>query len=161
VRNESSDDAFEIQGMTAADLDQVMAIEKKSFAAPWSRNLFKETLAFPLAFNFVVRKRIDNKVAGYANFYLIRDEVQVLNIAIDPASRGKGYAASLMMHAIALLKERKAEDFYLEVREGNASALRLYHKLGFRKIGKRKKYYPETNEDAIVMHLKVRDSRNG
>ena len=161
MRNESSDDAVEIQGMTENDLGQVMAIEKKSFAAPWSRNLFKETLAFPLAFNFVVRKRIDNKVVGYANFYLIRDEVQVLNIAIDPASRGKGYAASLMKHAIALLKERKAEDFYLEVREGNASALRLYQKLGFRKIGKRKKYYPETNEDAIVMHLKVRDSRNG
>ena len=161
MRNEFSDDAVEIEGMRETDLDQVMAIEKKSFAAPWSRNLFKETLAFPLAFNFVVRKSIDNTVVGYANFYLIRDEVQVLNIAIDPASRGKGYATSLMMYAIALLKERKAEDFYLEVREGNASALRLYHKLGFRKIGKRKKYYPETNEDAIVMHLKVKGSRNG
>ena len=161
MQNEFSDDDIEIRGMAETDLDQVMAIEKKSFAAPWSRNLFKETLAFSLAFNFVVRKKVDNKVVGYANFYLIRDEVQVLNIAIDPGSRGKGYAASLLSHAIALLKERKAEDFYLEVREGNAHALRLYHKLGFRKIGKRRKYYPETNEDAIVMHLKVKDARNG
>jgi len=161
VQNEFSDDDIEIRGMAEADLDQVMAIEKKSFAAPWSRNLFKETLAFSLAFNFVVRKKVDNKVVGYANFYLIRDEVQVLNIAIEPASRGKGYATSLLEHAIALLRQRKAEDFYLEVREGNAHALRLYHKLGFRKIGKRRKYYPETNEDAIVMHLKVKDARNG
>ena len=161
MQSEFSDDDIEIRGMDEADLDQVMAIEKKSFAAPWSRNLFKETLAFSLAFNFVVRKKVDNKVVGCANFYLIRDEVQVLNIAIDPVSRGKGYATRLLVHAIAFLKERKAEDFYLEVREGNAHALRLYHKLGFRKIGKRRKYYPETNEDAIVMHLKVKDTRNG
>ena len=161
MQNEFSDDDVEIRGMADEDLDQVMAIEKKSFAAPWSRNLFKETLTFSLAFNFVVRKKIDNKVVGYANFYLIRDEVQVLNIAIEPGSRGKGYATRLLVHAIAFLKERKAEDIYLEVREGNATALRLYHKLGFRKIGKRKKYYPETNEDAIVMHLKVKDTRNG
>ncbi len=161
MQNEFSDDDIEIRGMAEADLDEVMAIEKKSFAAPWSRNLFKETLTFALAFNFVVRKKVDNKVVGYANFYLIRDEVQVLNIAIEPGSRGKGYATSLLVHAIALLKDRKAEDFYLEVREGNAHALRLYHKLGFRKVGKRRKYYPETNEDAIVMHLRVKDTRNG
>ena len=159
--NEFSDDDIEIRGMAEADLDQVLAIEANSFAAPWSRNLFKETLAFPLAFNFVAMKRVDNKVVGYANFYLIRDEVQVLNVAVEPASRKKGCATRLLVHAIALLKERKAEDFYLEVREGNASAQRLYHRLGFRKIGRRRRYYPETNEDAIVMHLKVKDSRNG
>ena len=161
MQSEFSDDNIEIRGMVEADLDEVMAIEKKSFAAPWSRNLFKETLTSPLAFSLVARKRVDNKVVGYANFYLIRDEVQVLNIAVDPASRSRGYGEKLMEHAIALLKERKAEDFYLEVREGNAHAQRLYHKLGFRKIGKRRKYYPETNEDAIVMHLKVKDTAHG
>ncbi len=161
MQSEFSDDDVEIRGMSEADLDQIIAIEKKSFAAPWSRTLFRDTLAFPLAFNFVVRKKVDNKVVGYANFYLIRDEVQVLNIAIDPESRKKGHATKLLVHAIALLKERKAEDFYLEVREGNADAMRLYHKLGFRKIGRRKKYYTETNEDAIVMHLNVKDGPSG
>ncbi len=158
MQNGSWDDDVEIEGMTDADLEQVMAIERGSFPAPWSPTLFKETLAFPHAHNFVIRKRVDNKVVGYANFYLIRDEVQVLNIAIDPASRKKGYATRLMKHAIALLAKQRAQDFYLEVRESNGDAMRLYQGLGFRKIGRRKRYYTETNEDAIVMHLKVKEA---
>jgi [ribosomal protein S18]-alanine N-acetyltransferase len=146
---------IEIREMTEADIDQIMAIEKRSFAAPWSKRLFKETISFPLSFNIVVRKKVDNEVVGYANFYVIGSEVQVLNIAVDPESRKKGYAAKLLGCAIETLVAGKAEDFFLEVRISNADAIRLYEGFGFKRIGVRKKYYTETNEDAIVMHLKV------
>jgi [ribosomal protein S18]-alanine N-acetyltransferase len=146
----------EIRPMTEDDLDEIISIERHSFAAPWSRNTFRETLSVPYSHAFTARKKVDNRVVGYANFYLVEDEVQVLNIAVDPESRKKGYATSLLAHAIGLLKERGAEDFFLEVREGNKDAMRLYEKLGFIKIGRRRKYYPETKEDAIVMHLKVK-----
>jgi ribosomal-protein-alanine N-acetyltransferase len=153
----SSDSDIEIGEMTEADLDRVMEIEKRSFAAPWSKRLFRETLSFPLSVSLVLRKKVDNQVAGYANFYLIGGEVQVLNIAVAPEDRDKGYATLLLTYAIALLQDRGAEEFFLEVREGNADAIKLYKKLGFRQIGRRKRYYTETNEDALVMCLRVDD----
>jgi ribosomal-protein-alanine N-acetyltransferase len=154
VQKEPWDDV-DIQEMAESDLDEIIAIEKKSFAAPWSKRLFRETIAFPLSFNLVIRKKVDNKVAGYANFYVIGNEVQILNIAVSPESRKMGYAAGLLGYAIEVLAAGKAEDFFLEVRVSNADAIRLYEGFGFERIGLRKKYYTETNEDAIVMHLKV------
>lgn len=150
----------EFQEMRETDLDQVIAIEKKSFVAPWSKRLFRETLAFPHSFNLVMRKKVDNKIAGYANFYLIRDEAHMLNIAVAPESRKKGYARLLLTHAIEALREKGAEVFFLEVRESNEDAINLYVKLGFTMIGRRKKYYTETNEDALVMHLKVESDQD-
>ncbi len=141
--------------MREAHLDEVLEIEKRSFVAPWSKRLFQETLVFPLSFNLVIRKKVDNKVAGYANFYLIADEVQVLNVAVAPEWRGRGYADRLLRYAIAFLSARGAKEFFLEVREGNAEAIGLYEKLGFVKVGRRKNYYRETNEDALVMRLKT------
>ena len=94
-----SSDEVEIEEMREADLDEVLGIEKRSFVAPWSKRLFRETLSFPLSFNLVIRKKVDNKVAGYANFYVIGDEVQVLNIAVAPESRKEGCATQLLRHA--------------------------------------------------------------
>jgi [ribosomal protein S18]-alanine N-acetyltransferase len=145
----------EIREMTESDIDRIVTIEKQSFAAPWSKRIFRETMSFPLSFNIVIRKGVDNTVVGYANFYVIGNEVQVLNIAVSPEWRKKGYAAKLLGHAIETLSVRKAEDFFLEVRPSNVDAIRLYEGFGFKKVGIRKKYYTETNEDAIVMHLKV------
>ena len=148
----------EIEEMREADLDEVLAIEKRSFVAPWSKKLFQETLSFPLSVNLVIRKKVDNKVAGYANFYVIGDEVQVLNIAVVPESRKKGYATRLFRYAIGALGGCGGKEFFLEVREGNRDAIRLYGKLGFLKVGRRKKYYRETNEDALVMWFKADDA---
>lgn len=145
----------DIREMKESDLDRIIAIEKKSFIAPWSKRLFRETLSFPLSFNLVIAKKVDNTVVGYANFYVIGDEAQVLNIAVDPESRKKGYAAALLRYAIETLRTKDVVDFYLEVRPSNIDAQKLYEGFGFKKVGIRKKYYPETNEDAIVMHLKV------
>jgi ribosomal-protein-alanine N-acetyltransferase len=148
-------DEIIIERMEEGDLDEIIEIEKRSFPAPWSRNLFRETLSSPFSINLVARKKVDKGVVGYANFYLIGNEVQVLNIAIKPESRNRGYGSQFLSHAIGLLKAQGAEDFYLEVREGNSHAIRLYETLGFERIGKRKGYYPETKEDAIVMRLKI------
>ncbi len=148
-------DEIVIERMKEEDLDEVMEIEKRSFPAPWSKNLFRETLSFPLSVNLVARKRVDKGVVGYANFYLIGNEVQVLNIAIKPELRRRGYGTRLLTDAIEFLKARGGEEFYLEVRERNGEAMRLYEMLGFEPIGKRKGYYSETKEDAIVMRLKA------
>ncbi len=145
----------EIVEMAERHLDDVLKIENRSFAAPWSRRLFRETISFPLSLSLVIRKKVDKKVLGYANFYVIAGEVQILNIAVAPEERGQGYGRLLLGRSIDVLRSRGAREFFLEVREGNAYAIRLYRKLGFRKVGRRKKYYTETNEDALVMRMKT------
>lgn len=138
--------------MKESDLEEVLEIEKKSFADPWSRKLFKETLSFPHSINFVLREPT-GALLGYINFYLIREEAHMLNFAVHPDFRKKGAATHLLNYAIDFLKRRKAANFFLEVREGNRDAIALYRKFGFQMIGRRKRYYVETNEDALVMHL--------
>jgi len=151
-----SDDDTEIREMREEDLDEVMAIEQRSFVTPWSKRLFQETINFSLSYNFVARKKIDKKVIGYANFYLVRNEAQVLNIAIAPEARKMGYASRLLSYAMCVLAEQDAEEFFLEVRESNTDAINLYKRMGFSAVGRRKNYYSETNEDAIIMHCKTR-----
>ena len=141
-----------IKEMKESDLEEVLEIEKKSFADPWSRRLFKETLSFPHSVNFVLREGT-GALLGYVNFYLIGEEAHMLNLAIHPDFRKKGLATHLLNYTLDFLKRRKAANFFLEVREGNRDAIALYRKFGFQMIGRRKRYYAETNEDALVMHL--------
>jgi [ribosomal protein S18]-alanine N-acetyltransferase len=141
-----------IRDMKESDLEEILAIEKKSFADPWSRRLFKETLSFPHSVNFVLQEAT-GALVGYINFYLIAGEAHMLNLAIHRDWRKKGLASRLLNHAIDFLRHRGAAHFFLEVREGNLEAIRLYSKFGFEHIGRRKRYYVETNEDALVMHL--------
>jgi [ribosomal protein S18]-alanine N-acetyltransferase len=141
-----------IRAMGESDFDEILAIEKKSFADPWSQRLFKETLLFPHSANFVlVSPR--GEIVGYLNLYLIAQEGHLLNLAIHPAWRRQGLATAILSYTIEHLRQRQALHVFLEVREKNQSAIGLYRKLGFEVVGKRKRYYAETNEDALVMHL--------
>jgi ribosomal-protein-alanine N-acetyltransferase len=98
----------------------------------------------------------DRATLGYIILYSVADEAHILNIAVHPQYRGKGCASSLIKHVLDYFEEKKdVHEFFLEVREGNMGAIRLYQHFGFEMIGKRKKYYSETNEDALVMCLTV------
>jgi [ribosomal protein S18]-alanine N-acetyltransferase len=141
-----------IRAMSESDLDGILAIEKKSFADPWSQRLFRETLLFPQSVNFVVEST-GGEVIGYLNLYLIAHEGHLLNLAIHPAWRRQGLATAILSHTIEHLRQRQALHLFLEVREKNQSAIGLYRKFGFEVVGKRKRYYAETNEDALVMQL--------
>ena len=149
-----------IEEMKESDLEEVLAIEKKSFADPWSRRLFRETLSFPHSVNFVMRGS-EGALLGYINFYIIAQEAHMLNLAIHPSWRKKGFATRLLTHSIEQLKHQDAMHFFLDVREGNQDAIELYRKFGFEVIGKRKRYYSETNEDALVMHLACGSLQHG
>ena len=148
-----------IKEMKESDLEDVLEIEKKSFADPWSRRLFRETLSFPHSINFVLREST-GALLGYINFYLIGEEAHMLNFAVHPDFRKKGLATHLLSHTVDFLKRRNAANFFLEVRESNLDAIRLYGRFGFRMIGRRKRYYVETNEDALVMHLASRSEQH-
>ena len=142
-----------IRAVSLDDLDDIIEIEKLSFVSPWTKRLFEETLISPISSSFIMKK--GRATLGYIILYSVADEAHILNIAVHPRYRGKGCASSLIKHVLDYFEEKDVHDFFLEVREGNIGAIRLYKRFGFEKIGKRKKYYSETNEDALVMCLTI------
>ena len=144
--------AFEVGAMRVADLDQVMAIERESFRSPDSAKVFLEEMARDWAHVDVVRDP-ERRVVAFSNYWVVADEVHLLNLATHPSERRSGHASRLLGRIIDVGRERQCRFVTLEVRRSNAAALRLYRRFGFRAVGIRPNYYAEDQEDAIVMLL--------
>ena len=130
-----------IRAGAASDLERVEAIQKASpEASQW-------TVSDYLYYSFVVAE-IDGAVAGFAVWRGVdTDEWELLNIAVDPAWRGRGVGR-------AMIDALPAGRVFLEVRESNANARRLYEACGFVVIGRRRRYYQHPAEDGIVLERK-------
>jgi [ribosomal protein S18]-alanine N-acetyltransferase len=149
---------FEILPMRAQDLDQVMEIEHASFRAPWSRQVFAEELERDWAYVDVVRGRDErgrSRVVAFCNYWLVRDEVHVLNVATHPEHRRRGHGSRLIANVIDFARRHRCRYVTLEVRRSNQGAIALYTAYDFRPVGIRPNYYVEDNEDAIVMLLEL------
>jgi ribosomal-protein-alanine N-acetyltransferase len=140
-----------VRQMDMNDINGIMEIEKKSFVAPWSKTMFEEIIFSPISRGLVIEH--NHCTIGYMVFYTVDVEAHIMNLAVSPAKRKQGYARQLLDHALKLFREKGISECYLEVREHNRDAQRLYKRFGFEVIGRRKKYYPETGEDALVMQL--------
>jgi [ribosomal protein S18]-alanine N-acetyltransferase len=140
-----------IRQMDMNDIDRIMEIERKSFIASWSKTMFEEIICSPVSRGLVIEH--NNTIVGYIVFYTVYVEAHVMNLAVDPAERKQGYARQMLDQALKFFRENNISECYLEVREHNRVAQELYEHFGFEVIGRRKKYYPETNEDALVMQL--------
>lgn len=141
--------------MRLPDLDHVMDIERQSFRTPWSRQVFVEEMDREWAHVDVVRPRGGGPVLGFINYWLVRDEVHILNVASHASHRRRGVATQLLAHVIGFAHRHGCRYATLEVRRGNLAAIHLYKKLGFKPVGVRPRYYAEDNEDAIVMLLEL------
>ena len=130
-------------------LEGVLAIERACFERPWSEQTFADTL-YNDAVSLVVAQGEDGTVLGYAELSVILDEGCLEKIAVAPQYRRQGVAEELLG---AFLRFGRANLAFitLEVRESNAPAIALYEKLGFKQVGRRKNYYAEVQEDAILM----------
>lgn len=149
---------IEVTPMRLSDLDAVMAIERGSFRAPWSRQVFIEELEREWAHIVVVRERgasgaAASRVVAFCNYWLVRDEVHILNVAVSTAERRKGHGRLLVNHVVEFADRHGCRYVTLEVRRSNFGAITLYRSFGFRPVGIRPNYYVEDNEDAIVMLL--------
>lgn len=143
-----------IRDMTYKDLNEILEIEKQSFPTPWSKTMFLESLSSNIYKNFVIE--VQKEIVGYIMLYHVVDEAHITNFAIKPLFRKKGYGTKLLSFTIKHLKEKDVVEFFLEVRESNKIAINLYRKFGFEIIGKRRRYYSDTNEDAFIMHLSLK-----
>ena len=140
--------------MRVDDLDQVLAIERASFTVPWSRGAF----LYEMQQNRVARcwvTRDAGRVVGYLCVWEIADELHVTNIAVRPDARRRGIGRDLLGTAIADARARGFRVVALEVRPSNEEARALYDSFGFHVVGRRRGYYYDTGEDALVMEARL------
>jgi ribosomal-protein-alanine N-acetyltransferase len=136
--------------MTPSDIDAVIAIEKGSFAYPWRRPSFEYELQCRQTIDYVVLPADGDEVVAYICLRRMPDGWHLLKIAVAPALRRRGIATWLLTECFGQARFEGTERMVLELRPSNFPAKALYERLGFRKIGIRQKYYPETGEDALI-----------
>jgi [ribosomal protein S18]-alanine N-acetyltransferase len=140
--------------MVESDLDEVLPIERVSFATPWTRAAF----SYEIEQNKVARctaMRSAGRVVGYVCLWEIGHEIHITNLAVHPQWRRRGVGRRLLAFAMAEGIARGVTLAFLEVRPSNAQALKLYEGLGFQVIGRRTGYYFDTGEDALVMEARL------
>jgi [ribosomal protein S18]-alanine N-acetyltransferase len=141
-----------IRRMILNDLEQVVAIDQASFSLPWPPRSFQ----FELTDNTASRcwvVEVDNKIVAMLVGWFIIDELHVATIATQPACRKQGFGKKILTYAMKSAKAEGARRVFLEVRESNQAAINMYVNFGFVEDGRRKEYYKDNNEDAILMTL--------
>lgn len=135
--------------MTAADTEAVAAMEESIFNEPWKLRDFEELLDKPDRGCIVAKA--DNEIAGCVVFHNIAGDVDITNVQVKVEYRGRGIGKHLMTEAMEKARAAGGERFTLEVRKSNLAAISLYESLGFAAEGKRKDFYRNPREDAIIM----------
>jgi ribosomal-protein-alanine N-acetyltransferase len=148
--------AVRVRPASDADVDRVVEIAARSFAHPWSRESFASDAARSWT-RVLVAEDTDEAgahIVGFAHYWLVAGEVQVMNVATDPAFRRRGYGRALVAAMMQHAREIAAQLVLLEVRAGNGAAIALYSAFGFEETGRRERYYDD-GEDAVLMAAKV------
>lgn len=155
IPHTSAPPALQIRRMALGDLPAVMILERLAFKHPWSPELFQRELMhdWSTILLAVPMPAASTGVFGFVIFWLVHDEIHVLNVATHPDHRRQGIGRRLMQEAIAQARTHGARLATLEVRRSNFGAITLYRELGFRPVGVRKNYYTDEGEDALVMSL--------
>jgi ribosomal-protein-alanine N-acetyltransferase len=149
---------FDVRPFHARDLDEVLAIELTSFSEPWTRGMFEAELQgnpfgrFLGAFSAGEVSPV-KPLLGYICYWVVFEELRLMNLAVRQDCRRLGIASRLVRHAVEEGGTEGATRALLEVRAGNRVGQQLYRALGFRPYGCRRSYYTNPIEDAILMQL--------
>ena len=151
----------QFEPLTAARLDEVLAVELAAYAHPWSRGNFMDSLQHGYQMQMLTAQQPGQRASELLGYFVAMqgvDEVHLLNITVAPPCQRQGWAR-VMLDALAIwARGQNAQWLWLEVRASNARALQIYLRNGFKRVGERKAYYPAsggTREDAVVMSLKL------
>ena len=140
---------YQVVPMDRGHIPAIAALERACFSRPWSEGALEEELYNDTAC-FLVAEGEDGSVLGYAGLHVILDEGYIDNVAVDPAYRRQGVADALL-DVFCRFGAEKLAFLTLEVRASNAPAIALYEKHGFYTVGRRKDYYDDPKEDALLL----------
>lgn len=146
-----------LRPMRAADLGRVMEIERASFTMAWSVATFRSLLSRDDSEAWVAER--DGRIEGYAVFWIILDEAELGDIAVAPESRGGGIGSLLLELVARRVAQRGVRRLFLEVRVSNLRAQRLYARHGYVRTGRRRNYYVDPREDALVLTRELEPGR--
>lgn len=141
-----------IRKMMPDDIPAVIQIDQISFSLPWPERSFRFEVTENIASRCWVAE-VDQRVVGMIVAWLLVDEVHVATIATHPDFRRQGIARRLLSHTLSRAMDEGAISSFLEVRESNLAAQEMYRKFGYEATGRRKRYYKDNDEDAILMNL--------
>lgn len=141
--------------MTEQTVPQVADLEHRSFSTPWSEKSIREELSNEWALWYVALE--GDSFLGYIGIQYGLDGGDIMTIATEPDYRGKSIGKALIRHVLEIFKEKHLQYLTLEVRPSNAPALKLYETLGFSQVGKRKNYYRNPTEDALLLTLQLEE----
>ena len=145
--------SFRIRAMVAADLPRVLEIEVASFSTPWKDATFRGLMRRTDTDLYVAE--LDDRIVGYSACWTVIDQSELGNVAVAHDARGQGIGGALVDVVVERVKERGAHELFLEVRESNHVAQSIYRDRGFTVVGRRRSYYAQPTEDALVMRLRV------
>ncbi|MBR2666821.1 MAG: ribosomal protein S18-alanine N-acetyltransferase [Oscillospiraceae bacterium] len=141
---------YGLQPLTAERLDDLLELEKLCFAHPWSREMFRGELENECAV-YLLAVTEDDRIIGYAGLQVVLDEGYITNVAVHPDFRRQGVATALLSAFRRFGDIQGLRFLTLEVRESNAAAVALYGSLGYCIVGRRRNYYEDPQEDALLM----------
>jgi [ribosomal protein S18]-alanine N-acetyltransferase len=148
--------------MDLEDIPGVMEIEERSFPIPWNESSFRyELTENPYASLFVARLPVPPGIIAFAGVWVVDDEMRVNNLAVHPLWRSRGVGSKLLRYLLDFAADQGCRTATLEVRPSNEPARRLYQSAGFLEVGRRKQYYTDTREDALVMSRDIGPRRPG
>lgn len=146
-------DEVRVRAMRPEDLSAVMRIEKASYSMPWGDGTFRGLLR--RADSDLIVAEAAGQTVGYAVAWFVVDQAELGNVAVAQDWRGRGIGALLLEEILDRAGRRGMREIFLEVRPSNLVAQRLYERHGFREVGRRRHYYLEPSEDALVMRSPV------
>lgn len=139
--------------MNESHVPQIAALEQICFSDPWSEASVRYECSNPLSDWLVAVE--DERVVGYVGSQSVPPEADVMNLAVAPEYRRKGIGSALMQALTELLHTNGMESLFLEVRASNDPAIALYQRFGFVQVGRRKKYYVNPTEDALILRKEL------
>ncbi|MCK4870837.1 MAG: ribosomal protein S18-alanine N-acetyltransferase [Gammaproteobacteria bacterium] len=140
---------FECTKLSLEDLPKIIEIEQSAHVSPWTSGVIKDSLKQYECWGL----KNNDELIGYIFFTLRTGECEILNLCIAPKHQCHGYGTTLLTAILNHAKHQKIKMAFLEVRNSNQQALKLYDKLGFNETGIRKNYYPTKSgrENAILL----------
>lgn len=149
---------FQIVPATVDMLSDIEQIEEACFSAPWTRKMLEAELTgnqfahFRVAVGYEEGQTTES-IIGYHCFWIVFEELRLMNLAVRPSMRRKGIGQALALDAVRIGGGLAASRAVLEVRTSNEAAQSLYRKMGFVPISTRRQYYANPTEDAVIMEL--------
>lgn len=139
-----------IEQLSSKYIDGLLEVERLSFTTPWNRDTFVYEMESNTLASYYVAL-IGEQVVGYGGMWSVLNEGHVTNIAVHPLHRRKGIGQTLLNTLLLFAIGSNLTDVTLEVRESNEAAKTLYENNGFVVEGRRKGYYSDDKEDALIM----------